>query len=390
MKIAYVTAYFEPWLGYESPYLPLELQKLGNEVHIITSNRCKGLKKKSLGPSILHTKGGYLVHRLSSFFEYNSVIFVTKMKKTLQMIRPDIVHVRGILSVTPMIPIFYAKSLRYAVVAGVLSGPFSPNPPEKVAYGFFKRCLLPYIKKNVDKWFAPSKGYCRWLSREFGVDEVELIPIGADVNFFRRNEKNRESIRHSLNIKDDDILIINCGSIVPRKKLELLIRAATPLIRRYKKVKILLVGDGQKLYINKLLELAQRNRVASNIIFSSRVNREKLPGFYSAADIGVWPGFPSIGIIEAMASALPIVIPRSDHTDHYLEYQNGFSFNEDEFVELTNCLQTLIQNEKLRKRMGRRSRELVEEKLNWSSIAKRYIEVFKSAIESNERINPIV
>jgi glycosyltransferase involved in cell wall biosynthesis len=97
--------------------------------------------------------------------------------------------------------------------------------------------------------------------------------------------------------------------------------------------------------------------------------------YYSAADVGVWPGIPSNSIIEAMSSSLPIVIVDYSSRRHeydtsgFLGNNNGLSFGEGDAKELSSAIQKLADDDELRRTMGRRGRQLVEEKLNWKTIS---------------------
>jgi len=46
-------------------------------------------------------------------------------------------------------------------------------------------------------------------------------------------------------------------------------------------------------------------------------------------------------------------------------------------MALRTCIVSLFENEDLRRKMGEKSRKLVEKKLNWDNIATRYLEVYE-------------
>ena len=64
---------------------------------------------------------------------------------------------------------------------------------------------------------------------------------------------------------------------------------------------------------------------------------------------------------------------------------NGFEFIPGNTSDLRKYIETLIYNEDLRKEMGRKSRLLVEEKLNWRNIAEQTITYYKSAMLNMNR-----
>jgi phosphatidylinositol alpha-1,6-mannosyltransferase len=174
--------------------------------------------------------------------------------------------------------------------------------------------------------------------------------------------------------------------MIPEKRLDLLIEALAYL-KQSKSLKLLLVGDGALAYVESLKKLAKSLNLENRVLFRPTVHRTKVPEYYSASDIAVFPA-SSISIIEAMSTGLPVIIGKSFVSRCELEYGNGFSFDVrghgGDFDTLIAHLQKLISDPELRARMGKRSRDLVEDKLNWEKIAKTYLNLYKMAVEKAE------
>jgi len=117
----------------------------------------------------------------------------------------------------------------------------------------------------------------------------------------------------------------------------------------------------------------------NNVIFYPWVHRTRLRDIYSASDIAVWPGGPSISIVEAASVSLPVIVKRSAITKYVIQYQNGFTFERENIDELREHLRILIYDEKLRKDMGCKSRLLVEQKLNWGSVTIQYLDAYSTS-----------
>lgn len=101
---------------------------------------------------------------------------------------------------------------------------------------------------------------------------------------------------------------------------------------------------------------------------------------WSACDIAVWPGLSSISILDAASVGLPLVIATAAVEIYAVDNKNGFLFELDNIDELRKYLRKLIDNEKMRKEMSRRSRGLVERRLNWRSIAMQYLDAYNQAL----------
>jgi glycosyltransferase involved in cell wall biosynthesis len=87
-----------------------------------------------------------------------------------------------------------------------------------------------------------------------------------------------------------------------------------------------------------------------------------------------------------MSSNLPIIIVDYSSRRHeydtsgYLENENGMSFTGENPKELASAIQKLTDDEELRRSMGKRGRQLVEERLNWKTISAMTTDAYKRAM----------
>lgn len=402
MKIVYVINYFQPKIGYQEYYLAKEHQEMGHEVHVVTSDRYSpfpdysesvgkilGDRRVSVG---LFQEEGIAVHRLPCLFEYapSSFIIIRGLKGTLWELRPDVVSVDGIFSPIAYIAGRCKKALRYGLVHDTHASTFNTNLtdtlPKCIYRFFFQKLMMPVIRDNADAIIAVGESE-RWLAcREFGLDpeQVPIIYLGADVDLFKFDEARRKQVRESLGVGEDDVLLIHAGKITPHKDVHVLMEAVVPLMRENGPLKLLIVGGGDKAYLGSLGQIMEESGVSNSVIFHHFVRAEELPEFYSASDIGIWPGSISNTIQEGMATSLPIILPEvfggSVTSKHLLANDNGFCFQKGDADELRRCLIKLVADPALRREMGRRSRELVERELSWTSIAKRFLKIYEKAL----------
>jgi glycosyltransferase involved in cell wall biosynthesis len=67
--------------------------------------------------------------------------------------------------------------------------------------------------------------------------------------------------------------------------------------------------------------------------------------------------------------------------DHLLKFENGFSYAEGDVAGLRKRIHILLGNVELRREMGKRSRELVEQELCWDRIAEKHLKIYNSILE---------
>ena len=379
MKIVITVEEFDPNKGYLEYYLARELTKLGHRVCVFTFGWSKSVLRTML-------KEGFEVVSVPHIAVVNSyhmpslsgVAYITNFVKEE---KPDIIHCQPLFSPLSLLFISCSRLSRHQIVGSLITGEYSINSTiANLKYDFIKTIIEQYVKNKVDSFFAISDEWKELLTHLFNIphQKIVVIPLGADSELFEFDEKARTKVRNLLGLSAEDVIVVYSGKIVQTKELHVLVEAIAPIIRQNRNVKLLIVGKGESSYIKYLKELCSNFNISNNVIFHPSVHRTRLPDIYSASDIAVWPGGPSISIVEAASVGLPIIIKRSAITKYTLQHDNGFTFKQGNISELREYLRILIHNEKMRKDMGRRSRSLVEQKLNWRSVALQYLNAYNS------------
>nr|MBU1327583.1 glycosyltransferase [Candidatus Omnitrophota bacterium] len=164
-------------------------------------------------------------------------------------------------------------------------------------------------------------------------ENIDLIRAGVDERLFRPIEKT-EAIKETGLDFEKTILFI--GRITKAKGLRILIKALKKVeIDFNKELKLLIVGGDisgamhseiesrEKKYIKK--QINELN-LSDDVIFLGPIDREKLPYYYSLADICVIPSlYESFGLVavEAMACGTPVIASKAGGLAHTVK--NGYS-----------------------------------------------------------------
>lgn len=379
MKIVITVEHFDPNKGYLEYYLARELTKLGHKVCIFTFGWSKSVLRTML-------KEGFEVVSVPHIAIVNSyhmpslsgVAYITKFVKVE---KPDIIHCQPLFSPLSLLFISCQRLSKHRIVGSFITGEYSINSTiADLKYNFIKTIIKHCVKNKVATFFAINDGWKETLHKLFNIpyQKISVIPLGADPKLFKFDVKARIKVRNLLGLSAEDVVVVYSGKIIPPKELHALVRAIEPIIGQNRNVKLLIVGNGESSYIGYLKEICLNLEISNNVIFHPWVHRTRLRDIYSASDIAVWPGGPSISIVEAASVGLPVIIKRSAITKYALQYQNGFTFEQGKIAQLRDYLRILIQNEKMRKDMGCRSRSLVEQKLNWRSITIQYLDAYSA------------
>ncbi|MHA1833929.1 MAG: glycosyltransferase, partial [Candidatus Baldrarchaeia archaeon] len=92
-------------------------------------------------------------------------------------------------------------------------------------------------------------------------------------------------------------------------------------------------------------------------------------------------GLP-LSVLEAMACGVPVVGSDIPGVNEVVKHEeNGFLVPPKNSEALANVILTLLNDENLRRKVGRDARQLMTEKYNWNAIASKIEKVYHEAIK---------
>ncbi|MCX3289471.1 glycosyltransferase family 4 protein [Streptomyces sp. NEAU-H22] len=204
------------------------------------------------------------------------------------------------------------------------------------------------------------------------------LPPGVDEKTFHPGSGGDE-VRARLGLTDRPVVV--CVSrLVRRKGQDTLIRALPRVLAAEPDTVLLIVGGGP--YEKDLRRLAHETGVASAVRFTGAVPWSELPAHYGAGDVFAMPcrtrrgglDVEGLGIVylEASATGLPVVAGDSGGApDAVLDGETGWVVKGGSPEEAADRITVLLGDAELRRRMGERGREWVEEKWRWDLLAER-------------------
>ncbi|MGW7300373.1 glycosyltransferase family 4 protein [Streptomyces sp. NPDC054829] len=215
------------------------------------------------------------------------------------------------------------------------------------------------------------------LSPEAASRMVQLPP-GVDEKTFHPGSGGAE-VRARLGLTDRPVVV--CVSrLVPRKGQDTLILAMPRILAKEPDAVLLIVGGGP--YEQDLRKLAEDTGVAGSVRFTGSVPWSELPAHYGAGDVFAMPcrtrrrglDVEGLGIVylEASATGLPVVAGDSGGApDAVLDGETGWVVRGGSPSQAADRITALLGDPELRRRMGERGREWVEEKWRWDLLAEK-------------------
>jgi phosphatidylinositol alpha-1,6-mannosyltransferase len=207
-----------------------------------------------------------------------------------------------------------------------------------------------------------------------------LVPPGVDTDRFRplgEAERRRARERHGLH--PDRPLVVSISRLVPRKGMDVLIRAAARLAGEVDGLQVAIAGGGRDR--DRLDRLVAASGAPVRLL--GRVPDEDLPGLYGCADVFAmvcrnrWAGLEQEGFgivfLEAAAAGVPQVAGRSGGAHEAVAHgETGFVVDDPTSVDaLVARLGVLLARPELRRRFGVESRRRAEAEFSYPVLTAR-------------------
>jgi glycosyltransferase involved in cell wall biosynthesis len=278
-----------------------------------------------------------------------------------------------------------ARGLRAPCVITMHGGDVYVNPEQ--GYDFPTRWYVrPILRRTLNQASALTAitDDCRMHALRAGAppERVEIILNGADL---RRFSPLPESERQSLRQKFGGRMIFACRQLFPRKGIRFLIQAAARLKPRYRDLKLVLAGDGFER--PELERLATELGIRDDTTFLGWVANAELPTYYRAAAVSVIPSLEEgfgIPAAEAMGCEVPVVASDAGGLPEVVEDGvTGKVVPRGDVDALTRAIESLLEDEGLRVRMGKAGRERALRLFDWDRSAEQFERLFVRLIDGH-------
>ena len=315
------------------------------------------------------------------------------VRKILDDFNPDIIHIQDPFFISQSLA-FEAKKRKIPVILTQhcsLEFPLSylklPKFLQKTTEKTMAKILATFINNYCKILITPSK-FIKKQAMKWEINiPIEVISNGINIEAFSTSRISEEFLK-KYKIEDfiSRPIIFYSGRIDKDKNLETLIKTI-PLVLKKVNVNFLFLGDGD-LKEELICQLANKDySFKENVCFLGPIEPQDsdLTKFYRLATLFVMPSpieAQSLAIMEAMASGLPVVAAKKGALPELIKNrENGFlveAFNPKEYAE---AIIEIIKNKNLRKKLGKKSLELVAShdfKKTFQKIKKIYAKNYKS------------
>lgn len=211
-------------------------------------------------------------------------------------------------------------------------------------------------------------------------DRLSIIYNGIDIDKFTPKPKDSK-ILDEFNVEKDEAVVGTIGHLEPRKGQDILLQAASNVILRFSRLKLILVGkdmmNGEK-YKSDLEYLITWLKIEDKVVFAGA--RKDIAEVISIIDLFICPfkdeAFGRV-VIEAMAMAKPVIGYRSGALPELIEDgKSGILVEPDRTDYLADAIIELLGDRDKAIKFGEAGRKIVQDKFNVKTTVKRIEEVY--------------
>ncbi len=301
-----------------------------------------------------------------------SANYLSYFQRTIEAVndfQPNIIHVHHLMPLTwiaRFIKIAYGLNFMVTVHGSEL-----PTLENDKRYPYLTAEALHKAVRII-----PNSFWTRdWMKRVLGEgfeNQIRVIPGGVDLSQFPEKMDTTE-IDKKYGLKGKKVIMFS-GKLTKYKGVRYLIQAAKNIDGT-----IIIVGDGPQ---RPELETIKKNLKISNVLFLGYINNHALIKLYYRADVcvvpSIWDEPLGLVVLEAMATKTAVVVTRKGGIPLMVkDGVNGFFVRPKNAKEIALKVNTLLQNDTLRHRIGEKARQTILERFTWEKIALRFTRMYE-------------
>ncbi|MFB3788731.1 MAG: glycosyltransferase [bacterium] len=240
----------------------------------------------------------------------------------------------------------------------------------------FLRPLFKRIYGSARRVVANSQGLKELFESQFPHLQAGVIPNGVDLEQFTpREAKGAQDANREMSI-------VTAARLIPRKGIDVLLRACARLAAANQPFQCHIIGDGPEEM--PLRNLAAFLRITERVHFHGRMEKEQVAAFLPRCDIFVLPSYAegmSNAALEAMACGLPLLLTDTGGSRELIA-GNGAIIPPGDAGRLAEMLTQWLTHTGTVREMGIRSREHAYN-FSWAGVAARYYDLYRQILDDN-------
>jgi phosphatidylinositol alpha 1,6-mannosyltransferase len=299
---------------------------------------------------------------------------IVGVRDSLAEFKPDLVHLVNPVSLG-VAGLHAARRLNIPVVAS-----YQTDIPGFVRrWGMrivanFSRVYLRWLHNQMDLNLTPSRVTRDQLLAE-GFKRVRVWERGVDTFRFHPSRRTEEWRRRLSDGDTSAPILLYVGRLSPEKRVDWL----RPVLNALPQTRLAIVGDGPAR------PNLERVFAGTSTVFTGYLKGRDLYQAYASADVFTFPSpNETVGnvVLEAMASAVPVVAPRSGGLlDHVTDGENGLLFAPEDQDDWVAQISKLVYNPEYARQLGAAGRRHTQAR-DWPTTLDGLLDDYRSVIDA--------
>lgn len=338
MKIVHIEEFFHPEAGYQVNLLARIQAAQGEDITVIAAELDKmpedltsffGAENIEQKDADYTDETGVNIRRvpLLGFYSGRAIFRPWALRRVIKEEKPDVLFVHSEDTLTGIVFIWLSPILPFALfLDDHMVEMASLNRFREVFRRFYQRFVTPVIlRRNIPLVRIVDSDF---VQKCLGIplEHTHLLPLGTDTSRFTPDDEARSKMRKTLDIDEDDFVVIYAGKLDETKGgvflTETLAQQLNP--RRHEAITFLVVGtpSGDKAEVVEAGIRASANRV----VHLPTQPYTQLPDLYRAADLAIYPKQCSLSFFDAQATGLPVVFEDNEINHLRIDGPNASTF----------------------------------------------------------------
>ncbi len=180
--------------------------------------------------------------------------------------------------------------------------------------------------------------------------------------------------------------IISVSTLIPRKSIDLNLKAISILIKKFSDLKYVIIGDG--IEMAKLKKLTIDLELNDYVEFLGQLDHNEAMKEIAKADIFSLPSWnEGFGVVylEAMAFGKPVIACAGEGIADVIEHgKNGFLVKPKDVEDLVKTIDYLFSNPEECRKIGKSAKQTVIENYTWRKNAEKTLTIYEEVIQNAE------
>jgi len=213
---------------------------------------------------------------------------------------------------------------------------------------------------------------------------IKIIPNGVNLSLFNSDpltQERKDEIRKSLNLDNEDKIIIHTGRLNYKNSLDDLIKSLSYLEENYK---LILIGSGEEK--ERLQLLTKKLSMEKRVTFIEYKPHNEMIEYLKFSDVLCRPSLQEgLGnsFLEAMATGIPIVAtPVGGIPDFLFNGETGLFCEVRNPRSIAQKIKLITSEKALKNRIVNNAKKMIEEKYSWNLVAEKYDSLFNKLVNN--------